>query len=107
MGENINIDELQRNNPWIIDDIKVMMGNFYKEGIKTAFEGANLHNSVQFFNETYHNGWSECIIAHRNGCMGCISFNNYDNWIKKEHPELVPTLFYPDKSQSEREWKSK
>jgi len=104
MEKNINIDKIQEINPWITDNIKGDMVQFYKEGLKTSFEKANLNNSIKFFEETYQKGWSKCIIAHRNGCIGCTSFNNYDTWLKKAHPGLLHDLFQPDQSQSEREW---
>ena len=61
-------------------------------------------NITSFFEKTYESGWTDCIIAHRNGCIGCSTFNNYDDWIKENHPEATHNLFYPWKSQSEKEW---
>ena len=42
--EQIDIEQLKKMNPWITDDIKVMMGRFYKEGIKSEFEKAEKGN---------------------------------------------------------------
>ena len=102
--EQVDIEQLKKMNPWITGDIKVMMGRFYKEGIKSEFEKAEKGNITSFFEKTYDSGWTDCIIAHRNGCIGCSIFNNYDDWIKENHPEATHNLFYPWKSQSEKEW---
>lgn len=105
LGSIDHINTLQKTNPWVTDDIKNMMGQFYKEGVKLDFEKAEKENNVSFFERTYRDGWNDCMIAYRNGFCGYyITFNNYDTWIKRKHPELVYNLFEPEKSQSEKEW---
>ncbi|MBG01815.1 MAG: hypothetical protein CL470_06045 [Acidimicrobiaceae bacterium] len=101
----VNTQVLQETNPWITDDIRDRMSRFHKEGIKSGFERAEKRNETSYFEKTYNEGWTDCIIAHRNGYWGCLNFNNYDVWIKSKHPELAHSLFYPDKSQSEKEWR--
>ena len=39
MEKNINIDKIQEINPWITDNIKGDMVQFYKEGLKSLEEG--------------------------------------------------------------------
>ena len=51
--EQIDIEQLKKMNPWITDDIKVMMGRFYKEGIKSEFEKAEKGNITSFFEKEY------------------------------------------------------
>ena len=59
---------------------------------------------TSFFEKTYDSGWTDCIIAHRNGCIGCYIFTNYAEWIQDNHPDATHNILYPWKSQSEKEW---
>lgn len=94
VGSKEYIELLSSSSRWINPQIKGIH-QFYSCGLHLKFEKKDNENNIKFFESSYEKGWTDCIIAHRNSCIGCFTFENYDKWLKTKDIEKYNQLFQP------------
>ena len=79
---NINISDYYRNNNWYIQDSKIIMRNFQKEGFR-VIEGGMRKNDIILFgdeDDISHLGIfleNDLMIHHPRGNKSCIEYLNH------------------------------